>query len=185
MNTRNWLFCMPIVLLAFVLGHGLEHLHLSSSSALVSPPARIKAEDFELVNKTGAVVARLGTDEHGEAELSMYDQSRVRRASLFLEPNGTPDLYFWDAGGHGTLALDLRDNGYGNLALLEPDGKHAVFIDYGKEHTLAVRSVLIRDGGAGVENEQTLKLFSGRRGGIVLEDSRGQILWKSDSKKRP
>jgi len=183
MNTRAWLTCAPVVLLAFVLEHGVEHLHLGSSPGPAA--ASIKAQDFELVNKAGAVVARLGTDEHGEAELSMYDQSRVRRASLFLEPNGTPDLYFWDAGGHGTLALDLRDNGYGNLALLEPDGKHGVFIDYGKEHTLAVRSVLIRNGGAGVEDEETLKLFSGRRGGIVLEGSRGQILWKSDSKKRP
>jgi len=134
MNTRAWLTCAPVVLLAFVFGHGLEHLRLGSSSALASAPAHIKAQDFELVNKTGAVVARLGTDSHGEAELSMYDQSRVRRASLFLEPNGTPDLYFWDAGGHGTLALDLRDSGYGNLALLDPGGKHAVFIDYGKDN---------------------------------------------------
>lgn len=181
MNTRAWLTWAPLVLLALALGHGVEHLGSSPAPAAAS----IRVQDFELVNKASAVVARLGTDEHGEPELSMYDQSRVRRASLFLEPNGTPDLYFWDAGGHGTLAVDLRDNGYGNLAFLEPDGKHGVFIDYDKEHTLAVRSVLIRDGGAGVEDEQTLKLFSGRRGGIVLEGSRGQILWKSGSKKRP
>lgn len=104
---------------------------------------------------------------------------------MFLEPNGRPDLYFWDASGHEKLALDLRDSGYGNLALLDSDGEHAVFIDYGKEHMLAVRSVLIRKGGAGVENEETLKLFSRRRGAIVLEGSRGQIPWKSDLKKRP
>ena len=55
---------------------------------------------FTLIDGDGHQMATLSS-QHGSPEFVLFDQQHEKRAALFLESNGTPDLYLYDASGKG------------------------------------------------------------------------------------
>lgn len=72
----------------------------------------LETHSLTIVDEKNRPVAVLSSKSAG---LVLLDKQEKKRAELFLEPNGTPDLYLYDAAGKPRAALNLYDSGVPNL----------------------------------------------------------------------
>jgi hypothetical protein len=94
-----------------------------------SVPSAISASQFILVDERGHVGARVTWEKHQPA-VELFDSGNHLRSSLFLEPNGVPDIYLYDAKDQVRAALNLFDSGVPNLAFLDETGRFMVWTEY-------------------------------------------------------
>lgn len=111
-----------------VLGIFLGGFVLSALGCKARLAENVVARAFTLVDSAGHVTARLSTVQGGP-RLELLDARQRPRATLFLESNGTPDLYLYDTHGKARFAADLCDSGTGNTAYLSADG-HMMALAY-------------------------------------------------------
>jgi hypothetical protein len=84
----------------------------------------VRARAFIVEDADGKTRASFGFDEEG-ARLRLFDDRRIRRASLSLGENGEPGLVFFDAADRPQAIVEVTKAGP-SLVLLDANGK-AVF----------------------------------------------------------
>lgn len=96
-------------------------------SAVTQPPPHslesIRAEKFELVDKTGTRRAVLALEPNGEPGLKLYDATGSLRVALSLRPDGGPHLLLWDGRtAVPRFGLALLPNGSPSAELADRNG---------------------------------------------------------------
>jgi len=81
----------------------------------------LETRSLTIIDSKNQPIAVLSSLKDSPA-FALLDQQQRRRAALFLESNGTPDLYLYDAAGKTRAALNLYDSGVPNLAFLDASG---------------------------------------------------------------
>lgn len=86
-------------------------------------PESIRAEKFELVDKTGTRRAVLALEPNGEPALKLYDATGSLRVALSLRPDGGPHLLLWDGRtAVPRFGLALLPNGSPSAELADRNG---------------------------------------------------------------
>jgi cytoskeletal protein RodZ len=86
------------------------------------PPARVAAEQFVLVDKSGKTRAALEFKVDGSPALTLHDTHGRTRASIFLGADGAPSIVFYDAAGKRRLEVALKTDGAAGVGLYDRTG---------------------------------------------------------------
>ena len=111
-----------VVLLAGLLLAGdlaLRNVHAAPDPA---PPKVLMAQEFRLVDKTGAMRATLQTQDDGSPGLALYDKTGKVRVTLHVQGDGTSLLSFHDGAGKSRVELEQDADGTGGLTLINGKG---------------------------------------------------------------
>lgn len=111
-----------VVLLAVLLLAGdlaLRSVHAAPDAA---PPKVLTAQEFRLVDKTGAMRATLQTQDDGSPGLALYDKSGKVRITLHVQADGTSLMAFRDGQGKSRVELEQDTDGTGGLTLTNGKG---------------------------------------------------------------
>jgi hypothetical protein len=111
-----------VVLLAALLLGGDLALRTVHAAPDPAPPKFISAQEFRLVDKTGAMRATLQTQDDGSPGLAMYDKTGKVRVTLHVQADGTSLLAFHDAAGKSRVELEQDSDGTGGLTLINGKG---------------------------------------------------------------
>jgi len=130
--SRSLLTIACAILLAAISGYAAASFAIGRAAA--AAPTIISARQFDLVDETGHVGARL-TWQGRQPALRMFDEKNRLRSALFLEPNGVPDFYLYDANGKVRAALNLFDSGVPNLAFLDESQKYMVWTEFDNQRS--------------------------------------------------
>lgn len=106
-----------VVLLAVLLLGGdlaLRSVHAAPDPA---PPKVVTAQEFRLVDKTGAMRATLQTQEDGSPGMALYDKNGKVRITLHVKSDGSSLLAFHDAQSKPRLELEQGNDGKGGFTL--------------------------------------------------------------------
>jgi hypothetical protein len=111
-----------VVLLAVLLLAGdltLRSVHAAPDPA---PPKVLTAQEFRLVDKTGAMRATLQTQEDGSPGLALYDKNGKVRVTLHVRSDGSSAIAFRDAESKPRVELAQESDGTGGLTLTNGKG---------------------------------------------------------------
>lgn len=118
------------VILIFTLAIGVSIggtlIHSAQASGQDVPPALIRAQQFQLVNKDGKTLAVLGSDELGTA-LEMFDENGQRGFFIRVTPKNERFLVVIDAEHQTTV--ELRAGKDAMIRLAEAKSKKAKIIE--------------------------------------------------------
>ena len=84
-------------------------------------PRIIEAQEFNLVDKNGLVLARLGSSPKGGWDLAFYNKDGTRRTALGVEPEGEPFLAIRDKKGRPRIMLKHKHK-ISSLNFLDEEG---------------------------------------------------------------
>ncbi|GEM_PF-560103 len=120
-NTFGGTFARVVLLAVLLLGGdlALRSVHAAPDPA---PPKVVTAQEFRLVDKTGAMRAALQTQEDGSPGLALYDKTGKMRITLHVQADGTSLLAFHDAMGKPRVELEQDSDGTGGLTLINGKG---------------------------------------------------------------
>jgi len=111
-----------VVLLAALLLAGdlaLRNVHAAPDPA---PPKVLMAQEFRLVDKTGAMRGTLQTQDDGSPGLALYDKTGKVRVTLNVQGDGTSLLVFRDGASKPRVELEQDADGTGGLTLINGKG---------------------------------------------------------------
>jgi len=111
-----------VVLLAALLLAGdlaLRNVHAAPDPA---PPKVLMAQEFRLVDKTGAMRGTLQTQDDGSPGLALYDKTGKVRVTMNVQGDGTSLLVFHDGAGKSRVELEQDADGTGGLTLINGKG---------------------------------------------------------------
>ncbi len=111
-----------VVLLAALLLGGDLALRTVHAAPDPAPPKVLTAQEFRLVDKTGAMRATLQTQDDGSPGLALYDKTGKVRVTLHVQTDGTSLLSFQDAQGKSRVELEQNSDGTGGLTLTNGKG---------------------------------------------------------------
>ncbi len=111
-----------VVLLAALLLVGDFALRTVHAAPDAAPPKVLLAQEFRLVDKTGATRATLQTQDDGSPGLALYDKNGKVRVTLQVRPDGSSALAFHDAQSKPRVELAQESDGTGGLTLTNGKG---------------------------------------------------------------
>lgn len=111
-----------VVLSAALLLAGDMALRNGHTAPDTAPPKVLMAQEFRLVDKSGAMRATLQTQEDGSPGLALYDKSGKVRVTLRVRPDGSSALTFHDAQSKPRVELAQESDGTGGLTLTNGKG---------------------------------------------------------------
>jgi hypothetical protein len=81
------------------------------------PPKLLTAQEFRLVDKTGAVRAVMALQPDGSPYISLNDTKDNRRVTLRVRPEGGSAVAMNDADGKNRILLDTEGDGSASITL--------------------------------------------------------------------
>jgi hypothetical protein len=111
-----------VVLLAALLLGGDLALRTVHAAPDPAPPKVIMAQEFRLVDKTGAMRGTLQTQDDGSPGLALYDKTGKVRVTLHVQSDGSALLAFHDGMGKSRVELEQDSDGTGGLTLINGKG---------------------------------------------------------------
>ena len=97
----------------------LRNVHAAPDTV---PPKVVTAQEFRLVDKTGAMRASFQTRDDGSPGLALYDKSGKVRITLHVQADGTSLMAFRDGQGKSRVELEQDTDGIGGLTLTNGKG---------------------------------------------------------------
>ncbi len=152
------------LLLAVVLSHALpvqaQGVTTSTSTAPPVVPA-VRAERFELVDQTGAILASLGKHEDGSVGLQILDTQARPRAAVALRPGELPVVGV--TGGAMSAQLAVTADGETSMGITTPTGTRAALEGYQDGRV----SLALREPSSAVRVDITLDPYGTAAVGVV------------------
>lgn len=111
-----------VVLLAVLLLGGDLALRSVHAAPDPEPPKVVTAQEFRLVDKSGATRATLQTQEDGNPGLAFFDKGGKVRVTLFVKGDGSSLLAFHDPQSKQRTELEQDSDGTGGLTLTNAKG---------------------------------------------------------------
>ena len=97
----------------------LRNVHAAPDTV---PPKVVTAQEFRLVDKTGAMRASFQTRDDGSPGLALYDKGGKLRVTLQVQADGGSRLAFHDTQNKPRLELEQAADGTGGLILTNSKG---------------------------------------------------------------
>jgi hypothetical protein len=87
------------------------------------PPKLITAQEFRLVDKDGATRASIALQPDGSPYIALTDKANNRRISMRVRPDGGSTFAMNDADGKNRIALDTQADGSASVSVTNRQGK--------------------------------------------------------------
>jgi hypothetical protein len=87
------------------------------------PPKTVTAQEFRLVDKTGAERAALALQPDGSPYLSLTDKTNARRITMRVRPDGGTVFAINDPDGKNRLAMETGADGSASMTVTANKGK--------------------------------------------------------------
>jgi hypothetical protein len=121
--TSSWRAAGSVAALVIVLlgaDVALRTVHAAQDPA---PPKLVTAQEFRLVDKSGAARASIALQPDGSPYISLTDKANNRRISMRVKPDGGSVFAMNDADGKNRIALDTQPDGSASVSVTNRQGK--------------------------------------------------------------
>ena len=98
----------------------LRTVHAAQDPA---PPKLVTAQEFRLVDKDGATRASIALQPDGSPYIALTDKANNRRISMRVRPDGGSAFAMNDSDGKNRIALDTQPDGSASVTVTNRQGK--------------------------------------------------------------